>query len=243
MIAENRMTVPWDWCRTHIVDPGSAWPGSLVVADAPPEVEAKVGGPISIVEYEMFQPNTDADQQARFCKSQLEGVVIQRNIIDYNGGKSTGTGRGTTVRQHYEDAWKTHRLECLDTAHHFQYSSDEMAGGLMAVRHRLKPLGTGRPSLRFMPTCTQFPDQMEGYLKNLDNNDKPIDDKPAPKQIDPLCDCIRYHCVGKYPYRRPPEPSLVISGAFRLWEDEFAPRKRTDGNSVYCGPGGVHSQN
>jgi len=152
-------------------------------------------------------------------------------------------GFSKTVREHYEDAFNLLSLRCVSTGGTFRMGSDDLMGGIEAVREALYIRRNGRPKLRLVTgNCPAFIKQMAMYRKEEHPSSGVTGEKPAGRQIDPLCDCIRYWCAGDFQYAPPPINAMPASPALEYFRSQWSPAPKQDRMSVTCGPGATTNE-
>jgi hypothetical protein len=233
---KNNGMPPSDWCRGLVVDPGHSHPGILFVAIAPPDLCPN--GPVWVVYDELYQPQTDADEQAKGV-SLKPAAPYMYFVMDAHAGRTTPMGFNITVRDRYEEAFAQYKLRCETTQGSFRMGNDNVEAGIGAVRGALHIGEGGRPKLRVViAKCPWFIKQMTMYRKLIDLKTNMPVDEPAKRQIDPLVDCIRYWCAGNYQYMSPPRNTAKASGALEYFRNEFVDEESQPKNdSIYCGAG------
>lgn len=239
ILERNEGMPPDDWCRGLIVDPGHTHPGALFTAIAPPDVAKSCGTEVYVVYNELYLPGTDARMMAKHVRSKAVRQQFQYFIIDSRAGRKTPEGFSKTIREHYEDAFAKEGLRCISTGGSFRMSSDDLMGGIECVRGAMYIGPTGRPVMRIITKAVpNFIKQVAGYQKEEHpTSDTEVGEKPAPRQIDPLCDCLRYWCAGAYQYIKPKPYVMSASPALTYFREEWKPKKKEESMQIYCGPG------
>ena len=237
-IAKTGGTIPKNgkWSRHIVIDPGHAHPGVLFVAVPPPDLTLE-SGPVAVVYDCLHMPMTDANAMARAIQVRSGGIPYETFIIDSHAARHTPMGFSKTVRTQYAEQFSNHRMASRLTGSDFQLASDDLDGGCNMVRNWLTVGNNGRPRLRYTRNCSEFEDQMTRYQKTVGSAGVSID-KPAARQVDPLCDCVRYFCCADPQYRTPQKVSGQPSPHYLYfkgqWQREGAPKRKS--NSVNLGP-------
>ena len=233
--------VPDDWCLDLILDPGRQHPGVLLVAIPPPTIEVDGNsyqtGEVYVVCDELYLPQHDPSMLARAVAGKIRARTINRFIIDYRAGcqEQMGATAGHTVEYLYSEAFREQGLGCVATGHHFQWSSSSKQADITLVSEALQVGGQGRPRLRFLPgRCPNFAKQMTRYYKGQDKFGY-VSDKPAERQIDCLCDNVRYFVASHPQYVAPRQQQG--SEPYLLWKQLNDEKRKRLGNTVYCGAG------
>lgn len=232
-IRDNNNRIPKDWCRFLSVDPGHAHPGALFCAVCPPEL-----GSCGVVYDELYLPHTDAWILAREIARKTDGVMFEAFVIDAHAARQTPMGFSKTILEQYMEAFDAHTLQSRTTGSGFLWGTDDVEGGVDLVRDRLL-IRRGRPWLRVLKDeCPVFRQQMEWYQKHQDAHGYVLD-RPAPRQVDPLCDCVRYW-VGMNPSYMPPEPTpRAASSHYLYWRDQWREEKPPEQETMCLGPGAM----
>lgn len=243
LIRQRASEVPPDWCIDLILDPGRQHPGVLFVATPPPKIKLDDhdydSGGVSLVCDELYLPQHDPSMLARKVAEKMRGRAIHRFIIDYRAGvqEQMGAMMGHTVSYLYSEAFRKEGLACEATNFEFQFSSSSKRADITLVSEALHLGQAGRPRLRYVAMrCPNFAKQMSKYHKGQDKQGF-ITDDPAARQIDPLCDCVRYFVASAPKYVEPRSLAQKGSEPYLLWKELQAERKAKLGNAVYCGAG------
>jgi len=224
---------PHTWRRDLILDPGHAYPGVLFCAIPPPKF-----GDCGVVYDEVFLPQSDAEMLAAACSSKMQGVAFESFWIDAHASAQTPMGFSKTVMEQYSNAFARHRLSSRMTGSNFQWGSDDIEAGLGLVRAKLMVRPNGRPWLRVVASaCPNFVQQMELYEKAKDAHGYIID-KPAPRQVDPLCDCVRYWVSSDPQYVIPDRPAPPPGVAYTVFHEEWK-KKDPEDSSMSVGAGAI----
>ena len=186
---------------------------------------------------EVYLPNSDAHEIARACQKKMQGVAFETFVIDYHAGRQTPMGFNKTVADQYSDAFRQYSLVSSATGSSFQWASDDLDGGCELVRTALHIGSKGRPWLRVVTgNCPAFVQMMGMYRKRMDANGF-AEDKPAPRQIDPLCDCVRYWVAMQPQYLAPSSPASAASPTYQYFINEWKKDQEPKDESIHVGPG------
>lgn len=238
VLRESGGAIPDDWCRELILDPGSAHPGVLMCALPPPSLGVDCG----IIYDELYLPNSDPMTLAEELAKKTRGQHFYRFIIDGRAAmqRTIGTALGKNTYILYAEAFKHFGIACELTGSNFVLSPCDWLAGIQAVRGRLANSAvTGRPWLRFVRNrCYNFCRMMESYEHAIDAHGF-IEDKPAPKQIDCLTDCVRYWVASEPFYSEPPKREQPAGSAWELYLQIEAEKEQRRGRTVHLGAGAV----
>lgn len=230
---------PVDWTHYLVLDPGHAKPGVILAAVPPPE---EFGNSVVVYD-ELAEQQISADELATLMKPKMEGRGFYAFIIDKRYGRQTTTS-GLTNREIYTRAFEKAGLKSAISGNSFLYGSDNVEGGLGAVREcmRVRPeseankLDRNSPRLRFVKHRTvQTQKQLERYRQSINPSTREVMDKPAPGQKDDLADCIRYLCAYDPEYINPEEITTSISPAFRAFQELKGRMGQREDGSVLMG--------
>lgn len=239
-IINNGMHPPGHWTRYLVLDPGHARPAVLLAAVPPPELESEKRSQSTIVCYdEIAIPRLSASELAPIVQQRINSEQFEVFIIDDHAGRQHSMGRGDTVEQNYAKEFEKLGIKSRLSKSHFCPGSDDVAGGCEMIRNRLTPRWDGRGSIRIIKEkCPNLVNQMIDYRKGMDARGY-IDDKPAPRQIDDLVDCLRYLVAFGPTYRRPDRIETNDSGAYQRFLKDKELKKQKEqwrrGNAVYLG--------
>lgn len=200
-LLRHTQTIPDDWCRELILDPGSAHPGVLMCAIPPP----KLGVDCGVVYDELYIPNSDPGILANELLKKVQGQTFHRFIIDGRAAmqRTIGTAIGKNTYILYADAFRQRGISCELTGSNFVTSPSDWLAGVQGVKLKLTTQPNGRPWLRVLKgACYNFCRMMERYERAIDRNGF-VEDKPAQKQIDCLPDCLRYWIASEPVYQSP----------------------------------------
>ena len=228
-LRSNGFVPPPDWSRFLILDPGHSHPGCLFAAVPPPRL-----GNCGVIYDELYLPNSDAKEIAQACLPKMLGTSFQTFIIDFHAGRQTPMGFSMTVAEQYASQFDQAGLFSSNTGSRFQWSSDDVDAGIDMVRLRLRPVKGKRPWLRVVArSCPNFLQQIELYEKTQDGRGF-VMDKPAPRQVDCLCDCLRYWVQSDPKWQPPDKPIRAKSAAWIAFHEHWK-EKDTSPTSITLG--------
>ena len=235
-IRKNQGKVPKDWMRVMVLDPGHAHPGMLFLAVPPPSLcpdkECH-----AVVYDETYAPDSDADRQVTLSMDKFSGVTFETFFIDSHAARHTPMGFNKTVREQYTDTFRRHNVQSRTTGNSFRLASDDVDAGISLVRQMLAMQAHGRPRLRCIPEYTpNFNRQMVRYQKRISPQGH-VEDKPAARQIDPMCDCVRYFACAQPTYKKPPGSTIAGSSQYRYFQSMWRPSGEKKDKAIYAGAG------
>lgn len=233
ILRKNGGIPPDDWRRDLVLDPGHSHPGVLFAAIPPPKT-----GLAGVIFNELYLPNSDATELATECAKIMTGTAYHLFVIDYHAGRQTPMGFSKTIADQYADAFAEAGLFSEMTGNGFQWASDGVDAGIDMVRTRLRPGKDGRPWLRVVSkSCPNLLRQMELYEKTQDARGF-VMDKPSPRQIDCLCDCLRYWVQVDPRYVFPDKPIRKRSATYLAFHNHWV-EKDPGGKSISLGLGDI----
>jgi hypothetical protein len=192
--------IPDDWTRYIAVDPGRQVCAILFAAVPPP------GSPLAgkIVLYdELYIKKCSAKKFAEGLKAKLAVQDIQAAIIDHRAGRVTEIGSGRTVEEQYSAALKEAGVKFVRTGHAFTWGSDDVSGGIEAVRQGLAIVDG--ESAKWIVLWERLPNliwEAERYSYKKHGPTGVVQDEPI-KLNDHLMDCWRYLAMAGLKYVRP----------------------------------------
>lgn len=222
---------PPHWTRYAITDPGRQLCVTTFIAVPPPEESKK-----KYVYDELYIENCTAikygQEMAQKCKNQQ----FQAFIIDSHMAKQTDMGSGATVGFQYSQELKNNNIASIETGHGFHWGSDDIKGGIEAVRSWLYIGSDGRPTLLFVAGKTnKLCHQMERYHNKMIKN--VLTDEPAQINCDGP-DTLRYAAMHKLPYVKPPPRKKREGYAMKAMRAKREKQRRKSGRTfINLAPG------
>jgi hypothetical protein len=191
--------IPEDWAIYCAIDPGRQVCAVLFAA-VPPPADPIFGGQ-KIIFDELYIKNCTAQIFAEEMVKKTGHRAVEYGVIDHRAGRITEIGSGRTHEQQYSDALKKVGFEFVRGGHNFQWSSDDVKGGISAVHNAMHIVG-GKPELVVMyEKVPKFIKEMERYsYRKLPNG--LVTDEPI-KVNDHACDCCRYLFMARLKYVKP----------------------------------------
>lgn len=216
--------IPQTWTRYAAVDPGKQVCAVLFLAVPPPGDER--GDHLYLYD-ELYLKDCDADRFGRAMAEKTRHQDFEAFILDAHWGRHTETGSGLTVEAQYTAALRKHKVKSRRTAHGFLWGSDDVDGGIEAVRGWLRVREDGTPLLRVLKgKLPNFEWEMKRYhfkrVKDL------VTDTPV-KRHDHLADCTRYLALCHPKYRKPQPREAFQGGVGRQYRAMLEARKKRRG--------------
>lgn len=218
-------TIPPDWCRYMVVDPGRQICAVLFAAVPPPGDEKYAG---KIVFYdELYIRNCNADIFGKEVRDRVIGQNFQAFIIDYRGGRVRMMDSGVTIEQQYSEALKKYGIESTDTGHSFTWANDDVEAGVMAFRSWLNPTKDAPPKLLvFGDRLPHFEYEIQRYhYKRVKEGYTDVPEKTH----NHLMDCCRYLAMYDPRYKRPKprrskyNPAEIVKNKLRMARKKKGP--------------------
>lgn len=237
--------IPHDWTRFAVVDPGRQVCAVLFAAVPPPDGELPhpiglAGEHRYVVLYdELYIQNCSAAIFGERMGDRCRGQQFEAFLIDSHGSRNTEMGSGRTVESQYSEALEQNGVSCTLTGHAFTWASDDVLGGLEAVRNmlRIRPR-PGFPTLLVADLENKLPNfkwEIERYrYKRIEG--KPTD-KPEDRGRVHLMGCLRYLAMYNPAYVEPRGGEKRFAGAYRAFLERLRRTKPTGpGDSTSFGP-------
>lgn len=222
-------SVPADWCRYAIVDPGHSVTAVLFAA-IPPNEE------YILLYDELYIRGCNALIFGQEFLKKTQGVQFHAFIIDAHGGRITDIGSGKSPQDQYTEQMVALGIRSKTTGSSFIPGSDDILAGLQAVRNMLHIRGDGKPRLRIIRgTLPNLEREMKRYKKKVTHvaGTTVVTDEPNKRGEFHLVDCLRYLCAYE-PRWHKPEQQVEVP-----WYVEWK-RKRDKANNsngvVYLAP-------
>lgn len=244
--------IPEDWTRYAIIDPGRQVCAVLFAAVPPPWTRFPVGADahgedvwISTAEHrwaflydELYIPACSATLFGEKMAMKCQNQVFQNFIIDNHGSRLVDIGSGKSVEEQYAAALKENGVECVATKSNFTWASDDVTGGVEAVRTLLHTQSHGRPTLITVGVRDKLPNfkyEIERYRYKRTNG--MVTDKPEDKGRVHLMANLRYLALFDPRYVAPPAPVKRDNSAFAVFKRKQAKAKKAKGGGgVSFGP-------
>lgn len=158
-------SIPQDWARYMIVDPGRSVCAVLFAVIPPP----RLGLDMVLLEGELYIRNCTAEMFGQAVSRYLEHKSLMASIIDWHGSRSAETGSGITIAEQYSRALKKYGVKAQNTGHGFINGSDDIAAREQAVASWLAIRSNGTTKLRVLVgRCPQFQREISRFTRQMD---------------------------------------------------------------------------
>ncbi len=236
--------IPHDWTRYAVIDPGRQVCAVLFAAVPPPDADmphpiGRVGEHNYVVLYdELYITSSSAALFGERMGERCRGQQFEAFLIDSRGSRVTEMGSGKTVEQQYSDALAENGVECVRTGPRFTWASDDVAGGLEAVRGllRIRPR-PGFPTLFTVDPHNRLPNfehEISRYRYKREAG-KPTD-KPEDKGRVHLMAAARYLAMYAPRYVEP-RKTTKPTGAYAAFLNSLKAKKKAGGGgATHFGP-------
>ena len=221
--------VPEDWCRYAVIDPGHAVTAVLFAAVPPSE-------DFLLLYDELYIRNCNASIFAAEFHKKAQGQQFYSFLIDAHGARLTDIGSGKSPQEQYTEQLAALGIRSKATGSSFIPGSDDIQGGLQAVRNMLhiRPDGTAR--LRFLRgSVPNMEREMKRYKKKCAYvaGTTVVTDEPSKRGEFHLVDCLRYLCA--YEPRHHKIDPVVAMPWWYSWKQRREKEKNQSG-VVYLAP-------
>jgi hypothetical protein len=236
--------IPHDWTRFAVTDPGRQVCAVLFAAVPPPggELPPPVGPvgdhPYVVVYDELYIRECSAELYGERMGDRCRGQQFEAFLIDSHGSRYTETGSGKTVESQYAAALEKNGVACVRTGSGFAWGSDDVMGGVEAVRSllriRAKP---GFPTLFLCDAENRLPNflwEINRYRYKRENG-RPTD-KPEDRGRVHLMACLRYLAAYDPRYVEPRATGMRPTGAYAKFLQRLARRPKEPSAAGNFGP-------
>lgn len=196
-------TIPDDWCRYAVVDPGHSVTAVLFAAIPPNES-------MTLIYDELYIRHGNAIVFGQEFLKKTTGVKFQAFLIDAHGGRITDIGSGKSAQDQYTEQMVLHGIRSKTTGASFIAGADDIQAGLQSVRNMLHIRPDGTPRLRFLREAVpNMERELKSYRKKTVNHNglSIVTDEPVKRGDFHLVDCLRYLCAYEPRYYAPEKGS------------------------------------
>lgn len=229
--------IPADWCRYAAIDPGHAICAVLFAA-VPPTND------MVLLYDELYIPN---------CSALIFGEQFHRKVagqpqfhaffIDSHGARLTDIGGGRSPGQQYSEQLELLGVRSRITGASFIPGSDDVIGGIESVRNAMHIRPNGTPRLRVLTgALPNFIREIKRYKRQstVVGGQNIVLDKPHPRSVSHLLDCMRYLMAADIRYHKPEQVTEKP-----WWWDSVQKRRAQKGQEegvVYLSPASYTSE-
>lgn len=180
----DHFAVPPSWTRYMVVDPGHQVCAVLFAAVPPDNHHVYVYDELYLLE-------CNAARFGEAVAARAQGQDFEGFIIDGHMGRHTQVGSGQTVEQAYSDALRHNKVRSRRTGHGFVWGSDDIVGGIEAIKGwlRIRPDGTTKLRI-FRDACKNLDSELKRY--HYTRVDGRPSDKPHQRGAVHTVDDLRY---------------------------------------------------
>lgn len=233
-------TVPKEWTRYLVIDPGFANCVALFFAVPPPSDTAHA--PHTYLYDELYGHSIDCNEFARQLEMKLRGQSIEAFLIDEHGSRRTESS-GKTIGQQFSEAFEKHHIKSISTGSNFVEIGEagyeghsSVVAGVQDVRSWLWNQDNGKPVLQvFHVLCSQFVDEMKRYKNIVNKRTQKPTDKPDQTKHSHGPDCLRYakmhHSNGGLVYVEPRIRAKGPSAIMKYYRNKLKKLRKQNGSS------------
>jgi hypothetical protein len=227
--------IPSDWTRFAVVDPGSQICAVLFAA-IPPQ------GDKLVLYDELYIPHCNAVKFGDEFHKKVSGQSFYAFLIDSHGGRLRDIGGGRTPAEQYAAQLADRGVRSKATGSSFVPGSDDVMGGIESVRTAMHIRPNGTPFLRVLEgALPNFQREIKRYRRQSTTvgGQVIIGDRPHPRCISHLMDCLRYLCAYEPRYHAPEVVEEVP-----WWVEWKKKRDKANGGNgvVYLAPSSYTSE-
>ena len=200
-------SVPLDWTRYLVIDPGVT-PGSVGLFAVPPP--GSEYGRMVLLYKEIIIKDCTSAKLAEEVKRETQGVIFQDFLIDYHGAMSRQMASGVAVHKQYAADFERLGIVCQRRGSRFARASDDVDGRTGILRDMLwsdpQSDDDDTPAFRYVPeACPSFEKQMRVYRKKtvVQGGEKIILNEPNVRGIH-MPVIAEYAAAARLRYVRPP---------------------------------------
>lgn len=221
--------VPEEWTRYAIIDPGHAICAVLFAAVSPDEKTL-------LLYDELYIAHATAISFGNEMKKKCQGQRFYAFLIDAHGARLRDIGGGRTPQEQYQEQLELHGISSAATGSSFIPGTDDVLGGIESVRLAMHIRPDGTPLLRVLEgALPNFQREIKRFrrMSTVVGGQTIIQDKPHPKAISHLMDCMRYICAYEPRYHKP--ESIAEKPWWWDWK-QARDRKKAQEGVVYLSP-------
>jgi hypothetical protein len=198
--------IPSDWTHVAAIDPGHQVSAALLLAVPPDEGHV-------VVYDELYIKQCTSELFGEEFAARTAHKAFHAFIIDSRMARVHEMGSGRSVGSQYAEALAKWKVSCTTTGCDFTWGSDDLKGGLEAVRGWLRVRGSGTPYLRVMRNrCPHLREEFKKHRNKKDQHGNPTDEPDIRSKHDVL-DALRYLAMYNPTYVPPPKVKKPLSPA------------------------------
>jgi hypothetical protein len=195
--------IPDDWTRYAFIDPGRQVCAVLFVAIPP--THSEYAGRKFIYD-ELYIKRCSAKIFAERMRDRLVAQTIEAWWIDHHAGRMTEIASGLTPEEQYSAALKSVGVRCQRTGFNFLWASDDVAGGIEAVRAGLHIQDGHGTWVVLKGKCPNF--IWEASIYSYKRTPAGVATDDPVKLHNHLMDCWRYAALADLRWRKPKPKGL-----------------------------------
>lgn len=207
----DAFSVPEDWCKYVIVDPGRQVCAVLFAAVPPDEEHVYLYD-------ELYIKSCSAEIFGQRMEDKLgrNNHTSEAFIIDGHEGMKRDVGGGLNIEWQYSEQLASRKITCRRTGSGFLWGSDNTEAGISSVRSWLHIRPNGKPYLQVMRgRLPNFEWEIKRYNYVPDQKTGLPTDKPI-KKMDHMMDNLRYLAAFDPSYVRPVRVAKAESNAVKM---------------------------
>jgi hypothetical protein len=222
-------TVPMEWTRYAVVDPGHSVTAVLFAA-VPPDED------FCLLYDELYIRNCNAVIFGDRFRDAVGSQPFYAFLIDAHGARLTDIGSGRSPQDQYTERLSDLGVRSQMTGASFIPGCDDIQAGLSSVRSALHIRSSGSPFLRVLRgSCPNLERELKRYKKKSVNvgGQTIVTDEPNKRGEFHLVDCLRYLMAYEPRYHK------LEAAVERPWWWEVVKRREKERNSggvVYLAP-------
>lgn len=152
---------PSDWTRYVSIDPGHLFLAIAFLCKPPPEL----GDQVFLYDLCYLHEATYITF-GNVMREKCDGVVFEKFILDFHGGKLSSVATGEAALELYSQALKTHNIQSAATGFTFVPGEDNRTYREEVMRSHLGPTRSGEPRFMYVGgRCMSFVQEMEKFRK------------------------------------------------------------------------------
>jgi len=230
----EKNSIPLDWTRYLILDPGTENCGIIKVAVPPQKL-----GNFVVPYWEYYLHRKDADEVIRIVKEDSAGEVFEDFVIDWHAGRITPMNFSGSIKDNFEKSLSKFGFRNQRRGAHFRFSDDNVLIRRAKLNGMMNCTEKGYPRLRIM-NCPQLVLQLSRCRLSKDPLGNPTEERYKYQKND-LVDCMEYAATMDdmiyVPSRsQAPETQNLVT-ILRSMMKQYGIKPEQVPQTVFCGPG------